>query len=49
MDSFKCIKAYENHYEGHMESSELYRGSSDQLKQLHKKLLPTVVDQGTPM
>ena len=22
---------------------------SDQLKQLHKKVLPTVVDQGTPM
>ena len=27
MDSFKCIKAYEHHYEGHIESSELYRGS----------------------
>ena len=27
MDSFKCIKAYENHYKGHIESSELYRGS----------------------
>ena len=26
MDNFKCIEAYENHYEGHIESSELYRG-----------------------